>query len=1488
LEFYRGLGAKKFGVKYNTADGISKDVNFNGDGAFIMGSDSKSVKGDEQGKLGGVVSGTVGAKSEPILSSTSVKVNGKFVIRNGDLHKMQGGNTIGKLVTKESGATSTIKDNGAIEGDTLPPDLDLEGAKRPMPSLSGASSTKPTASSSSGGLGSRTGSPVLLQTAQLIYTHKEIDLWGRMPLKLEHTYLSRDNFTGIFGKHRRFAYEQSFLINDANSYRLSLADGRRFDFGCVDNSYEDLGKLGVTITKLGDDDFILSYDDARVETYHKGRLLSSEDANGNTISLVYKEDTKIQRVVNSDGSYFEFDYNEQGLVSKIMDFAKRQWTLNYDTHHNLISSTNPLQATTSFSYEVYEQSDGILSSLLTQIKDAQGNTTLKVSYTDDAKVKSYKDKELSYTYTYLNARMIAKEDQEGNIINYALDDNGLIDAITFQDGTTSKEDYDEASKTASITDQGGNTTLKQFDEKNRLIKEIDQSDNETILSYEGKNPNPVSITSNEQTTSFTYDKRYNLTAVQYPDGKTQSFEYDKKGNTTKIIDAMGNETLIEYDNNSHPISITDALGAVTTFTYNISGQLNSTTDAKGNTTKNIYDTLDNLLSTTEANGNTTSFTYDKSENLLSITDPMNNTTHFTYDMYARVIKQTREDGKVKEFQYNTDGTLKSLRYEDGQETLYTYNKAKKPIEIINGTLISRYTYDSLGNLLSASDENSEVTYSYNSHAQIITDSQNGIDIDKRWDTDNKALQALSFLDKSFSYTREEDGNIKSIKTAFDTIELSYDDNGIIQERNYPNKESETLSYDTSYNLTQIQTAKEELNYSYDVLGQVESKNDKLFIYDASRRLSQSPRESFMYDKAGNNLNNKSQYHPNNYQLQENETDVFTYDARGNLCTKLNKHTQEKTYYTYNARNQLVKVECKDYAHRTINVLSFTYDALNRRISKTINQTSYHYLYENANIVAILDDEKTMIASIIHSDEIDTPLSITTYEKSTLWGDKLSKLTEEEQQLHELSLQNTYYYHRDHQGSIIALTDKDANIVESFIYDESYGKILEHNKEVQTHNPYAYTGRELDQEDLYYYRARYYDPQIGRFLSQDPIEYLSGDFNFYRYVENSPTNYTDPFGFQKKGCLKYAKRLQKYEKQVIKKLEKKVAKLGLKSAAKGVFAAITVEIPFIDIFTIAMAADSVNDLRHVEEELSKAMDNYNILDLAEKACKKREKKRASAQKSGKNGAKVKRKKKLKKKKVKCFCPGDHDKGGRDEYDRQLKNQQDGINGMSADDYIKKRQAYKKSSKDICNDGDVTDETRERDGKVTADARQDRINQQTEKYSEELENKHKNGENIFKKSERDRLDKLSGDEKKDAIEDKIESLATKKATNEVDGTRVEGYLKKDGSIKPYDKAQMIGGQDALHNQDMIVGGEDMIGDTPGLMEFDDKDFGTSDVNRGIGRQWSSRAKDIDEQACAARKNGEGDKKLDVELRACGKKEAKKMNCPKKRSKTHVKNA
>ena len=103
---------------------------------------------------------------------------------------------------------------------------------------------------------------------------------------------------------------------------------------------------------------------------------------------------------------------------------------------------------------------------------------------------------------------------------------------------------------------------------------------------------------------------------------------------------------------------------------------------------------------------------------------------------------------------------------------------------------------------------------------------------------------------------------------------------------------------------------------------------------------------------------------------------------------------------------------------------------------------------------------------------------------------------------------TYYYHADGLGSITSMTDRAQSVVNRYAYD-SFGAI----KASETvRNAYAFTGREYDSDTgLYYYRARYYDPEAGRFVGKDPIGFAGEDVNLYGYVGNKPSTFSDPSG-----------------------------------------------------------------------------------------------------------------------------------------------------------------------------------------------------------------------------------------------------------------------------------------------------------------------------------------------------------------------------------------
>lgn len=228
-----------------------------------------------------------------------------------------------------------------------------------------------------------------------------------------------------------------------------------------------------------------------------------------------------------------------------------------------------------------------------------------------------------------------------------------------------------------------------------------------------------------------------------------------------------------------------------------------------------------------------------------------------------------------------------------------------------------------------------------------------------------------------------------------------------------------------------------------------------------------------------------------------------------------------------------------------------------------------------------------------------------------------------------------------------------------------------------------------------------------------------------------------------------------------------------------------------------------------------------------------KKAPEVPKAEKPGGKVKPRPK---KRVKCFCVQDDAKGGRGEYDKQLKRQQDGINSMSANEYLAERKSF--TGKDPCNGYSDTGDgkTKKRNPKVTKSAKAERLEAQKDKYFREMR------------------DKGIG-------RDDARRLSTAKASRE------------------------IGGQDALHNQDMVAGGKDAIGalKADGSRALGDGDFGLSDTNRHIGSQWNGeRIQSIDAEACQAQKDGQGDEKMNTELRPCGKHEAKAAGCKQKKRK------
>ena len=278
--------------------------------------------------------------------------------------------------------------------------------------------------------------------------------------------------------------------------------------------------------------------------------------------------------------------------------------------------------------------------------------------------------------------------------------------------------------------------------------------------------------------------------------------------------------------------------------------------------------------------------------------------------------------------------------------------------------------------------------------------------------------------------------------------------------------------------------------TYDSIGNVVSSTDSVgearFSCDALGRItdagtSAAP-ESYTYDAVGNReTSHRSSTHvyDDANRLLEDGNFTYSYDANGNRATKTTKTGGSVTNYTFDDLNRLVQVDLPD--GRTA---IYRYDAFGQRIEKTVGGETTRYVYDGRNILMEFNGANALMARYTHGAGTDQVL--------------IMERTGER-----------YFYQADRLGSTGILTDAGGVVVNRYAYDAS-GRVIDSTEGVA--NPFTYTGREQDAETgLYYYRARFYDPETGRFLSEDPIGVFNADQNLFSYVGNNPLNANDPWG-----------------------------------------------------------------------------------------------------------------------------------------------------------------------------------------------------------------------------------------------------------------------------------------------------------------------------------------------------------------------------------------
>jgi len=343
---------------------------------------------------------------------------------------------------------------------------------------------------------------------------------------------------------------------------------------------------------------------------------------------------------------------------------------------------------------------------------------------------------------------------------------------------------------------------------------------------------------------------------------------------------------------------------------------------------------------------------------------------------------------------------------------------------------------------------------------------------------------------TFSYQYDVANRLSQILSPAGTFGFSYDPSGRRTGLSYPSGVKTQYSYDPSGFLTGLMAQVSQgplinsFAYTQDAMGNRTSMTDisgtHQYTYDAIYQLTRAihpsgPREQYRYDPVGNRL--KKTMDADNRLLEDNNH-RYEYDSNGNLTQETNKKTGEVRTFGYDDENRLIAFQDAN------TVAEYKYDPFGRRVEKKVNGKVTRYVYDGAHILMEYNEDNKVTSRFVHSLTIDEAVALERGKK-------------------------VYYYHADGLGSITDLTDAKGNIVKEYHY-KSYGALQWQSGSLA--QPFRFTGREFDPESgLYYYRARYYNPRMGRFLTKDPIGFKGGDVHLYCYVKNNPVGRRDPLG-----------------------------------------------------------------------------------------------------------------------------------------------------------------------------------------------------------------------------------------------------------------------------------------------------------------------------------------------------------------------------------------
>jgi len=1009
------------------------------------------------------------------------------------------------------------------------------------------------------------GQPVVYWSGVKLEVMTDIAFGGaRGGLELTRVYtsdLGRQNTQGRFGRGTRDNYAVrltgTFQTGGAGRVVMPMeGNGRLFSYirteadgTLVFTTTDTVVQLGDVVRRLTNGAFEYRMVNGQVYRFDPtGRLTAMMDRNGNTTTLTYTGNNLTQ-ITDPVGRSISLSYNGNGFITQAVDPLDRRWTYSYDGLSRLSKVTDPLGYTTEYTYDNVAQ--------LTSVKDKRGVVVKQVTYDNNGRVISQQFADGgTETYQYTLSGTVVTEvmvtDPLGRKMSKRFSAIGYAIGATDELGqsVTIERTFDNNLPIQVTGPCGCPESTRQFDDRGNITTRIDRLGKTSGYVYEPVFNNLTRLTDRlGRITNLIYDARGNPISAANALNQTTTFNYDQFGQLIGITDPLNHTTQLEYDAQGNVTAVVDALNHRSTMEYDAVGRLKAVVDPLGRRSERTYDDLDRVVTTKDSSNAVTRYEYDGNGNLTGLTNALNHRWTNNYDKKNRLIAGIDPLNRATRYEYDLADQLTRVTSPSKRKVSYGYDARGQRTMITDGIGgVIRFTYDNRGNLKTLTDQrNHTITFYYDELFRLTKqidplgrDTNFGYDAEGNvvaivdrlnrntsisYDALNRR-ERVTYADATVNYTYDAAGRLTRITdTQGGTIDLSYDNADRLLSEQTPqglvsytyNQASQratmtaasapavNYAYDTAGRLSAITQGSEAFTYAYDTLSRLQSLQrpngvTTSYQYDAVNRLARMTHagplttiEDFQYGYNADDeiaaitslasatlltsvrtaatadaANRVPQFGPASY----------SFDDEGQTVTKTD--SQGATTYNWDARGRLTSVALPGGQS-----VSYSYDALGRRKSRTAGGATTSFLYDGADVVRDSISGGSGVVDYLNGPGID-------------------------QKLRQTGMGGNLYFLQDHLGSTNALANASGGVVERAQYEAfgfNTGSAL---------TRYGFTGRERDSATgLMYYRARWYDPQQGRFIVEDPAKLNSRESNFYAYVTNDPVNHNDPQGLLKK-------------------------------------------------------------------------------------------------------------------------------------------------------------------------------------------------------------------------------------------------------------------------------------------------------------------------------------------------------------------------------------